>query len=106
MAVLGDVGALTQRQLVSATFMDKVAVHRACKVLVDRGLLERSPNDNDGRSHMLELTAAGREMHGQIMPLALGMEDRLLECLTPAEQRNLRKILDKLFAQVRDSDIS
>ena len=106
MAVLGDVGALTQRQLVGITFMDKVAVNRACKVLVDRGLLARSPNSSDGRSHMLELTEAGKEMHRQIMPLALGMEERLLECLTTAEQRNLRKILDKLFARVRDSDIS
>ncbi len=106
MAVLGDVGSLTQRQLVGATFMDKVAVNRACKVLVDRGLVERRPNDSDGRSHILELTASGREMHGQIMPLAMGMEERLLECLTAAEQRNLRKILDKLFAQVRDTDIS
>jgi len=106
MAVLGDVGPLTQRQLVGATFMDKVAVNRACKVLVDRNLVTRSPNDSDGRSHMLELTASGRELHGQIMPLALGMEERLLECLTTAEQRSLRKILDKLFAQVRESDIS
>lgn len=105
MAVLGDVGPLTQRQLVGATFMDKVAVNRACKALVERGLLDRSPNDSDGRSHMLELTESGREMHGQIMPLALGMEQSLLECLTAAEQRNLRKILDKLFAQVRESDI-
>lgn len=106
MAVLGDVGALTQRQLVGATFMDKVAVNRACKVLADRGLVERSPNDSDGRSHMLELTDSGREMHGQIMPLALRLEGQLVECLTAAEQRSLRKILDKLFAQVRDSDLT
>jgi len=106
MAVLGDVGALTQRQLVGATFMDKVAVNRACKVLADRGLVERSPNDSDGRSHLLELTESGREMHGQIMPLALRLEEQLLDCLTAAEQRSLRKILDKLFAQVRDSDLS
>lgn len=104
MAILGDVGALTQRQLVGATFMDKVAVNRACKVLADRGLVERSPNDSDGRSHMLELTVAGRDMHGKIMPLALRLEAQLLECLTQAERRSLRKILDKLFAQVRDSD--
>lgn len=106
MAVLGDIGALTQRQLVGATFMDKVAVNRACKVLADRGLVERSPNDSDGRSHLLELTDSGREMHGQIMPLALSLETRLLECLTAAEQRTLRRILDKLFAQVRATDNS
>lgn len=105
MAVLGDVGPLTQRQLVGATFMDKVAVNRACKALADRGLVQRSPNDADGRSHILELTETGREMHKQIMPLALEMEKTLLECLTPTEQRNLRKILDKMFARMRDFDI-
>ena len=30
MAVLGDAGDKTQRELVSATLMDKVAVNRAC----------------------------------------------------------------------------
>lgn len=104
MAVLGDIGALTQRQLVAATFMDKVAVNRACKVLADRGLVDRSPNDSDGRSHLLELTESGRKMHGEIMPMAMQLEAEMLECLTAAEQRSLRKILDKLFAQVRDSD--
>ncbi|NCU12732.1 MAG: MarR family transcriptional regulator, partial [Sphingomonadaceae bacterium] len=43
MAVLGDAGPLTQRELVGATRMDKVAVNRACKVLEERGLLARSP---------------------------------------------------------------
>lgn len=104
MAVLGDIGALTQRQLVAATFMDKVAVNRACKVLADRGLVDRSPNDSDGRSHLLELTESGRRMHGEIMPMAMQLEAEMLECLTATEQRSLRKILDKLFAQVRDSD--
>ena len=104
MAVLGDSGPLTQRQLVGATFMDKVAVNRACKELEERDLIARQPNVDDGRSHLLELTGAGRAMHSQIMPLALGLEARLLECLTAAEQRSLRKTLDKLFAQVRDID--
>ena len=36
MAVLGDSGPHTQRELTSMTIMDKVAVNRACKVLEDR----------------------------------------------------------------------
>ena len=44
MAVLGTRGASTQRHLVEATLMDKVTVNRAVKTLVDRALLERSPN--------------------------------------------------------------
>ena len=47
MAVLGDLGARTQRALVEATRMDKVAVNRACKVLEHRELLARRPNAAD-----------------------------------------------------------
>ena len=44
MAVLGDSGALTQRDLTWMTLMDKVAVNSACKVLEERGLVSRRPN--------------------------------------------------------------
>ena len=76
--------------------MDKVAVNRACKVLEERGLAERSPNANDGRSHHLELTAPGRAMFDQIMPMALDMEARLFGCLTAREAETLKATLGKL----------
>lgn len=96
MAVLGDAGALTQRSLVGATRMDKVAVNRACKVLEERGLIARSPNDRDGRSHHLELTAAGQAMHGAIMPIALDMERRLFASFDAAETAQFKALLARL----------
>ena len=96
MAVLGDAGAQTQRALVGATRMDKVAVNRACKVLEERSLVARSPNASDGRSHHLELTSAGRTMFDLIMPLALDMETRLFGCLTAREAETLKATLGKL----------
>lgn len=96
MAVLGDAGALTQRQLVGATMMDKVAVNRACKLLEDRGLAGRSPNARDGRSHHLELTEQGRVMHGQIMELALAMEEQLFGVLSEAERGQFKDMLERL----------
>ncbi|MXO62436.1 MarR family winged helix-turn-helix transcriptional regulator [Qipengyuania oceanensis] len=85
MAVLGDAGHLTQRDLTAATLMDKVAVNRACKVLEDRGLAVRKPNKDDGRSHHLELTEEGRAMHGGIMPLARAMEAEIVSGFTDEE---------------------
>lgn len=98
MAVLGDKGALTQRELTDATVMDKVAVNRACKALEARELLVREPNRADGRSHHLELTEAGKAMHGRIMPLARQMEQRLFGALGDAE----RETFSRLLAVVRD----
>lgn len=104
MAVLGDAGALTQRQLVAATLMDKVAVNRACKVLESRELVARIPNASDGRSHHLELTAQGRTMHGQIMPLAVDMYEKVFACLSERETDKLRTILAKLLDSVGNFD--
>ncbi|BEV01702.1 MarR family winged helix-turn-helix transcriptional regulator [Novosphingobium olei] len=100
MAVLGDAGQLTQRDLVRFTLMDKVAVNRACKVLEDRGLIRRSPNEADGRSHHLELTEAGLDMHGKIWPQALDIYEKIFAALSPREIEKLRALLDKLRASV------
>ena len=101
MAVLGNAGGLTQRELVGETLMDKVAVNRACKVLEQRGLVARSPNARDGRSHHLELTSPGRAMFEQIMPLALGMEKRLFAVLGADETAALKAALGKLLERAR-----
>lgn len=96
MIVLGDAGALTQRDLVRATLMDKVAVNRACKILEDRDLVRRSPNDRDGRSHHLELSEAGLAMHADMMPAAQAIEQRVFADLTELERRQLTQLLAKV----------
>ncbi|WP_379554486.1 MarR family winged helix-turn-helix transcriptional regulator [Qipengyuania sp. DGS5-3] len=93
MAVLGDAGALTQRELTQMTLMDKVPVNRACKALEDRGLAARRPNENDGRSHLLELTEEGRSVHDRIMPLAEAIEGELFGALSKHDQQKLRDLL-------------
>lgn len=102
MAVLGDVGAATQRELAEATVMDKVAVNRACKVLEDRGLLARQPNSRDGRSHMLALTDEGRAIHGEVMPLARESEKEIFAVLSEEEQAQFRALLKRLFDRARE----
>jgi len=99
MAVLGDAGAATQRELAEATLMDKVAVNRACKVLEDRKLATRRPNATDGRSHLLELTVEGRAIHGEVMPLAREMESEIFSTLDAEEREQFRDLLRRIFEQ-------
>ena len=98
MAVLGDSGPHTQRELCRLTLMDKVPVNRACRVLEDRGLAVRRPNTRDGRSHLLELTTEGRAVHARIMPLAEAIEAELFGVLTADERADFGSML----ARVRD----
>ncbi|MFN3473682.1 MAG: MarR family winged helix-turn-helix transcriptional regulator [Blastomonas sp.] len=97
MAVLGDVGEATQRELVAATRMDKVAVNRATKALGERALIQRAPNISDGRSHHLALTDTGRALYAEIMPLAMQMETQVIQVLDPREQADFSAMLTKLL---------
>ncbi len=102
MAVLGDAGAMTQRDLTRRTLMDKVAVNRACKVLEERDLAARTPNEQDGRSHLLDLTEEGRAMHAEIMPLALEMEAKLFEGFSEDELELFRALLERARSKAEE----
>ena len=98
MAVLGDAESTgsTQQALTQATLMDKVAVNRACKVLEERGLIRRVPNESDGRSHLLELTDEGRSIHREVMPLALATESELFEGFSAEERAQFKALLGRI----------
>jgi len=97
-AVLADEGPLTQQSLCVRTIMDKVTVMRAAQVLLRRRLVRRLPNERDGRSHRLQLTAAGRRLYQQIVPLALEYQARLLTGFEREEVLRLEAMLKRLEA--------
>ncbi len=96
MAVLGEGGQQTTQQVIASTGMDRVRVSRAVIRLADKGLLDRSPQPNDARAQRLALSARGRAVYGQIVPLARAMQADLAEALTEAERAQLDRILAKL----------
>jgi len=95
MSVLAE-GPLTQQAAVVRTAMDKVRVSRAAQDLVERRLVVRIRNRIDRRSHSLELTAAGRRLFAEIVPLARAYEAALLAGLQPSEVTTLKRLLGQL----------
>ncbi len=96
MAVLGRFDGVSAREVAARTAMDKVAVSRAVAGLVAAGRVRRGTADHDKRQSVLRLTAAGRRVYEQIVPLALEHERRLLARLDAEEQRWLTRLLDRL----------
>jgi DNA-binding MarR family transcriptional regulator len=94
--VLAEDGAMTQGQIVTRTFMDKVTVSRAAQGLQQRHLVGRSEHHADGRSHVLALTIEGRRLYSEIAPLALAYEAALIAGLSPDEVMLLRRLLTRL----------
>lgn len=97
-AVLGEDGPATQQALCARTVMDKVTVSRAAAALTERGLVSRTPNEADGRSHRLALTGEGQALYADVAPSALAYEAQLLERFSPFEQQTLHSLLRRLEA--------
>lgn len=96
MAVLGRYGAMTANQVVSRTTMDKVRVSRAVARLLTAGYITRQSDPEDRRRAILALTASGRNVYRQVVPLVLAVEEEFLAGLSREERAALDRTLTKL----------
>lgn len=101
--VLAERGSASQLQLGAATRMDKVTVSRAAIGLFERGLVRRSPNADDKRSHLLSLTTDGRALYDQVAPKALALEDTVLAGFSREEVDLLLGMLQRLEAAAEEA---
>lgn len=97
-AVLGQSPGLSAREVAERSAMDKVQVSRAVASLFAARRLTRHAHVSDGRVAHLSLSARGRAIYEEVVPLALGLERRLLSVLTAREQKMLDQLLTKLSA--------
>lgn len=103
-AVIAEGEGMTQQALGLATRMDKVTVSRAAIALVDRGLVLRQPNQQDQRSHLLSLTAAGQALYENVAPKALELEAKVFGGFSAKELAAFRTLLDRLEASAAALD--
>lgn len=101
LATLGEFDTLTATAIGAHARMGKVKVSRAAALLEVRGLIQRSRNGDDRREAFLSLTATGRAMYEEIVPLAQGYAARLFENFTPTERATLERALDRLMGTSR-----
>lgn len=100
-AIVGRFPGLSAVEVAERTMMDKVAVSRAVTKLIKRGRLQREFADADRRRSILSLSADGQQVHDEIAPLALKMEDDLLHGLTDEEIATLNTVIERLLARAR-----
>ena len=97
-ALGGESGAVKTAQVLESSSLDKMRVSRALARLEQGGLIERSPDPDDGRGQLLRLLPAGRAMYRKIVPMVQAREEFLLAALDPQE----RKAFDKALAALRE----
>ncbi|MBV9331580.1 MAG: MarR family transcriptional regulator [Alphaproteobacteria bacterium] len=102
MAVLGNSPGLSAREVAERTAMDKVQVSRAVALLLRAGRIEKRADKSDGRVTRLKLTAKGRAIYDQIVPLALRLEEKFLAALSQDERKDFDGLMTKLARQAAE----
>jgi MarR family transcriptional regulator, negative regulator of the multidrug operon emrRAB len=98
-------GPLEPRRAAELAGVTKAAVSNLAKALIADGLLMSTPSDSDGRSVRLALTETGRTQMQALFAEQHLREQAWTAALTPAEQRVLITLLNKLIAGRTDFDV-
>jgi DNA-binding MarR family transcriptional regulator len=95
--ILGAVEGSTQRQLASAVGIDPRNLVPILDDLQSRRLITRDAHPVDRRRNAVKLSATGRAKLNRLREVGARAEGELLEPLTPAERKQLQKLLTKLL---------
>ena len=102
LAIIASKPSLSAVSVARLAQMDTVAVSRAVTKLMDRGLLLRDLDSEDRRRSVLNLSAEGAELHNQISPLAMQLEENLLEDFSEEELQLFEKAIRVLYSKSKD----
>jgi DNA-binding MarR family transcriptional regulator len=88
---------LNAQQISSATGRPKTSISAAVKQLLERKLISRKTDIQDGRRQVLLLTDAGRRIYAAIVDSFVAREADMLACLAQSERATFIKLLDKII---------
>lgn len=90
----------SQRELARRLHYDPSNITALADSLEERGLIERRPDASDRRFRLLALTPAGERLRTRL-EARLAQTPSFLHRLSPGEQKEMLKLLSKLFASER-----
>lgn len=96
--LLDDSGQLPQRDLAASLDLEKSTVSRLVDGLARRGLLQRSPHPEGGRSHLVALTDVGQRQVATLRVARRQRLERLLEAIPAEDRAAVVKLIHQLSA--------
>jgi DNA-binding MarR family transcriptional regulator len=82
--------------IVNCTRTHKSRISRGVSRMLELKLVARTESKGDRRQTLLRLTAKGKALHQQLVPVVLAQERKIMECLDEAEFSAFTQAMDKL----------
>jgi DNA-binding MarR family transcriptional regulator len=96
-------GAVRPSELADATIATSGAITKRLDRLHAKGLVDRLPDPDDGRSLRARLTQSGEELTDSLMLAHMTNEAKLLGGLEPVEVKELATLLRRLALTIEDA---
>lgn len=96
---------LNARALLKSAMVTSGAITNRVDKLSAKGLVERRPCPDDRRAVLIRLTPDGKDLVDRIVAGHVRNEERLVAVLTPDEQRELDRLLNKLLVSRGDTSL-
>ena len=100
LATVGERDMMRAKDIEAERHLHKTVVSRAIAKLRARGLIELRNNAEDRRESFLLLTAKGRKLYAQIIPLARTYSDEIVVSLTASQRAGLQRGLERMMQQI------
>lgn len=100
--LLGAFSPFSLQTLAREVNVDKSQASRIVSGLIDRGLLQRGADENDGRGVQLSLTPLGKSLYRKVFPKAVKRNEALLSALSPQDRECLERALTLLTVRASE----
>lgn len=87
---------LSQDELTKRVYVDKATTARAINKLKENGYVNVLVDSNDKRKHQVYLTEKSLSLKDELLSIAKGWEDKLLDALTKEEQETMFRLFHKI----------
>jgi len=94
--LLGAFSPFSLQALAREVNVDKSQASRIVSSLIQRGLLQRGADENDGRGIQLSLSAQGKAIYRKVFPKAVKRNEALLAVLSEEDRQCLERIMTQL----------
>ena len=100
LAALSDDGSQRQVDLAGMTSIEASTISRLVTRLVHRELVNRSRSRTNGREVVVELTARGKALVNQLIPVALAVESSAIGAVGAKDLARIKQVLNSMYANL------
>lgn len=91
---------ITAGRICDVIRLDKAAVSRSLKVLLEKGLLRYEQVTNDPRKRLWHLSEEGLETHDALMSIALSCEGELVSKIDPEDFEVFLRVIHQMLTNI------